>query len=243
MDLSIIIPAFNEEKLIAETIGKIQTAVSPLQAQGCQVELIVCDNNSTDNTAVLAQEAGVTVVFEPDNHISKARNTGAAGAQGRWLLFIDADSYPTPELMADVYHTMQQTDVIGCSSTIKVIDAPFWYRTNLEGQNINLRLFKTCLGLFVLCRADVFQEIGQFNMTLYAFEDLDFVNRLKKYGRKTNQKYIILHRHPVLTSGRKGNLYNQWEMTKSVITALYYFFTKRTPANGSKMPFWYDGRR
>ena len=76
MDLSIIIPAYNEEKLIAETIGRIQTAVSPLTTYGTQYELIVCDNNSTDDTAVLAQQAGATVVFEPDNHIAKARNTG-----------------------------------------------------------------------------------------------------------------------------------------------------------------------
>ena len=167
----------------------------------------------------------------------------AEHAQGRWLLFIDADTYPTPELMADIYRTIQQSNIIGCSSTIKVIDAPFWYRVNLEGQNINLRLFKTLLGLFVLCRADVFHEIGGFSTDLYAFEDLDFVNRLKKYGRNTHQKYIILHKHPVITSGRKGHLYNRLEMTISVLKALFYFFTKRKPASGEGLPFWYDGRR
>ncbi|MEM7334006.1 MAG: glycosyltransferase [Chloroflexota bacterium] len=243
MDLSIIIPAYNEEKLIAKTIGKVQTAVSPLHEQGITTELIVCDNNSTDNTAVLAREAGATIVFEPDNHIAKARNTGAAHAQGQWFLFVDADTYPSPELMTDIHQAMQKPDVLGCSSTIKVSDAPFWYRLNLEGQNINLRLFKTLLGLFCLCRADVFAEIGGFNTNLYAFEDLDFVNRLKKYGRKTNQKYLILHKHPVTTSGRKGILYNRWEMTNSFITALYYFLTNQKPENPEKMPFWYDGRR
>ena len=66
------------------------------------MELIVCDNNSTDRTAAIAAAAGAIVVFEPINQISRARNTGAARATGDWLLFVDADSFPTRELFADV---------------------------------------------------------------------------------------------------------------------------------------------
>jgi len=42
------------------------------------------------------------VVFEPHNQISRARNRGAAAATGQWLLFVDADSTPSPELLADL---------------------------------------------------------------------------------------------------------------------------------------------
>ena len=53
---------------------------------GFTSEIIVVDNNSTDNTANLA--AGAQVVFEPINQIGRARNAGAAVAVGDWLLFV-----------------------------------------------------------------------------------------------------------------------------------------------------------
>ena len=77
MKFSIIIPAFNEEKLIAETLRRVRAAMAAFTDLGWETELIVCDNNSTDRTAELARSAGATVDFEPINQISRARNTGA----------------------------------------------------------------------------------------------------------------------------------------------------------------------
>src|ERR1041384_6607824 len=102
MKVSIIVPAFNEEKLIAESLRCIRTATAALAARGWASELIVCDNNSSDRTLELAQAGGARVVFEPINQIARARNKGAEVATGDWLLFIDADSRPTPELFADM---------------------------------------------------------------------------------------------------------------------------------------------
>ena len=107
MKISIIVPAFNEEKLIPETLRRILTATAAFSNRGWASEVIVCNNNSSDRTAELARVAGVRVVFEPINQIARARNTGAAAATGDWLLFIDADSHPEPELFADVANTGQ----------------------------------------------------------------------------------------------------------------------------------------
>ena len=95
--LSLIVPAFNEERLLPSSLACIQTASVAFTAAGWATELIVCDNNSTDRTAAIAAAAGARVVFEPINQISRARNAGAAQASGDWLLFIDADSFPTRE--------------------------------------------------------------------------------------------------------------------------------------------------
>src|SRR5436189_2966241 len=96
--ISVIVPAFNEEKLIVGTLRSIRSAAAAFVPLGWESELVVCDNNSTDRTAELARKAGASVVFEPLNQISRARNTGAAGAGGDWLIFIDADSQPSAEL-------------------------------------------------------------------------------------------------------------------------------------------------
>ena len=61
---------------------------------------MVCDNQSTDKTAEIETELGGRVVFESSLPISKVRKSGASIANGHWLLFIDADTYPRPELLA-----------------------------------------------------------------------------------------------------------------------------------------------
>ena len=102
MKISIIVPAFNEEKLLRASLQSINASSSAFHARGWETELIVCDNNSTDRTAEIARAEGARVVFEPINQIARARNCGANAATGNWLLFIDADSQPSSELFADV---------------------------------------------------------------------------------------------------------------------------------------------
>ena len=107
MKLSVVVPAFNEERLLAGSLAAIRAALRAFDQAGWTCELIVCDNNSTDGTAGIARAAGARVVFEPVNQIARARNAGAAQASGEWLLFVDADSYPSFELFKDVLDAMQ----------------------------------------------------------------------------------------------------------------------------------------
>jgi glycosyltransferase involved in cell wall biosynthesis len=83
VDYSIIIPAYNEESYLADTLTVLQKAMMDIPLNG---EIIVTDNNSTDRTAEIAKTAGAKVVFEPVNQISRARNTGARHAEGRYLV-------------------------------------------------------------------------------------------------------------------------------------------------------------
>src|SRR6266545_6169529 len=102
MRVSVVIPAFNEERLIGETLRHVQSSMTAFSRRNWETELIVCNNNSTDRTAEIAQAAGATVVFEPVNQIARARNRGVEGASGDWLIFVDADSHPSTELFDEV---------------------------------------------------------------------------------------------------------------------------------------------
>ena len=77
-EYSIIIPAYNEAAQLPITLPAVREAMSAVDAIG---EVIVVDNNSKDDTAQVAEQHGVTVVFEPVNMISKARNAGAKAAR------------------------------------------------------------------------------------------------------------------------------------------------------------------
>ena len=118
MKISVVVPAFNEEKFIARSLRKIKAATDAFAATGWESEIIVCDNNSTDRTAEKARASGAIVVFEPVNQISRARNKGASAAKGDWLVFVDADSYPSRELFADLSAAIQSGKHLGGGAVI-----------------------------------------------------------------------------------------------------------------------------
>ncbi|MGD2011696.1 MAG: glycosyltransferase [Desulfobacterales bacterium] len=85
-EYSIVVPAFNEELYLPQTLGSLRSAMATVAMPG---EIIVVDNNSTDRTSDVARRWGATVAFEAINQISRARNTGARRARGRYLIFVD----------------------------------------------------------------------------------------------------------------------------------------------------------
>jgi glycosyltransferase involved in cell wall biosynthesis len=202
--VSVVIPAFNEEKRLPHSVLRIREACSAAPGIASAYEIIVCDNNSTDATAVVAERLGCRVIFEPINQVSRARNRGASAASGKWLLFVDADSWPSPELMRDVVPLLTNENCIGCGSTVRVVDGPRWFKVAWESKNWSMRTFKWCPGGFILCRRDAFLETGGFSEEHYLFEEVDFVGRLKKCGARRGQTFLILHKHPFSTSGRRG---------------------------------------
>ncbi|MCK5485220.1 MAG: glycosyltransferase family 2 protein, partial [Desulfobacterales bacterium] len=86
-----VIPAYNDERTIGETV-----AHSLSQTKGSlQVELIVVDDGSTDDTAAVAESAGATVIRQQNEGPAAARNRGWKSATGRFICFTDSDCIPT----------------------------------------------------------------------------------------------------------------------------------------------------
>jgi glycosyltransferase involved in cell wall biosynthesis len=239
--ISIVIPAFNEERLLAATLTQINAARAAFAPRGFASELIVCDNNSTDRTAEVAQAAGAHVVFEPVNQIARARNTGAAAATGDWLLFIDADSQPTVELFVDVTEQIQSGKCLAGGSTIR-LEGNYPLANFVTGfWNWQSRSRRWLAGSFIFCEAAAFRKLGGFNPELFVGEELDLTTRLQELGRASGREIVILHRHPLLTSARKVRLYSTWEHLRF----LFRVVTRReaTFRNREACYAWYDGRR
>ena len=139
LKLSIVVPAFNEELLLAGTLTNIQAAARVFDAAGGW-ELIVCDNNSSDRTAEIARLAGARVVFEPHNQISRARHPGAAAATGEWLLFVDADSSPSEGLLAELRAAIDGGTCLAGGSTIAADSVSFLSRMGIRTWNVISRV-------------------------------------------------------------------------------------------------------
>jgi glycosyltransferase involved in cell wall biosynthesis len=241
LKISVIIPAYNEEKLITETLDQVRLAMAVFEQAGWESELIVCDNNSTDRTAELARAAGAKVVFEPVNQIARARNSGAAAATGDWFIFLDADSHPSAELFQEVIDLIRSGSCLGGGCTIK-LDQPYPVGSHiLSLWNWLSRRFRLMAGSFIFCEAGAFRKIGGFNQALFASEEIDLSKRLKSHARKLGRSIIILHRHPLVTSGRKFHLYKPreyaWFLARTIMTF------GGTLKRRESCEHWYDGRR
>ena len=206
MKISIIIPAFNEERLLGGTLARVQSARVAFGQFAWESELIVCDNNSTDRTAEIARAGGATGVSEPVNQIALARNRGAEVATGDWLLFIDADSHPSAALFAEVAEQIQAGHCLAGGCTVRLEDGyplanfftGFW--------NFLSRSQRLLAGSFIFCETAAFRKIGGFNNELFAGEELDLSKRLRQLAREMGCEVVILHRHPLVTSARKVRL-------------------------------------
>jgi glycosyltransferase involved in cell wall biosynthesis len=239
--ISIVVPAFNEEKLLGETLAQIKAAASVFTNIGWETELIVCDNNSTDRTADIARAAGAKIVFEPVNHISRARNAGAAAATGDWLVFVDADSHPGAALIRDVAGEIQSGKCIAGGATVR------WDETHPIANlwtpmvNVGFRWRRLLVGAFMFVETAAFQKLGGFSLEAFGGEDLEMSRRLKELARETGKQFIILHQHPVVTSGRKLKQLTVFTPFKLMWHLLFHphrFTTSREAAR-----YWYDARR
>lgn len=239
--ISVIVPAFNEEKLLGATLRSIHAAREAFAPLGWESEVVVCDNNSTDRTAELARAAGARVTFEPVNQIGRARNAGATAAMGEWLIFVDADSHPSQGLFGDVAEAIADGRYLAGGSTV-CLDGNYPVAGLFtRGWNLVSRIQKWAPGSFIFCAAEAFRAVGGFNQELYAGEEIDLFKRFKDLARQRGKRIAILHRHPLVTSARKLHLYTPWEHIR--------FFAKTVLFFGSPLKkrdeclTWYDGRR
>jgi glycosyltransferase involved in cell wall biosynthesis len=206
------------------------------------VEIVVCDNNSTDRTAEIARAGGARVVFEPLNQIARARNTGAAAATGDWLVFIDADSIPNTGIFRAVARNIESGRCIGGGCLVELDERGIRYADILvAGWNFVSRAMRWAAGSFVYCEARAFRELGGFSTKLFASEEIEFSQRLKRLARGRKLKMMIVREPKLLTSARKMHLYKPREFLWFFARA--FFMPWRVLTRREQCGPWYDGRR
>jgi len=240
MKISIVVPAYNEEKILRDSISAIRNAATAFET-GMEWELIVCDNNSTDRTAEIAREGGAQVVFEPINQISRARNRGASVAGGDWLIFVDADSFPTRELFARVATHMRDPKCGGGGCLVQLDGDYPGAQLLVSTWNAISRVLRWAAGSFVFCDARLFREIGGFSEQLFASEEIDLSRRLKQAARAKKRRMVIITEERLVTSSRKMHLYTRGEHLRFMVKV--FLFPRKVLASREQCSLWYNGRR
>ena len=217
MDYSIIIPAYNEEKLLPKTLSVINDVMGEIDYRG---EVVLTDNNSTDRTAEIAKEFGARVIFESFQQISRSRNVSGHAAKGKYLIFIDADTLVNKELIQKSLDLMDSGQVAAGGTMVEFINTDPSFNKYIAWWNIIAKTLKIACGAYMFCTKADFETVGGFNEKVYASEEIWFCRKLKKLARKRKQKYVILD-IPIKTSARKIEWYSPfylfWQLIPMVI--------------------------
>ena len=212
---SVVVPAFNEEAYLGATLDSLRTAAEALRSRaGAEVETIVVDNNSRDRTAAIAREQGATVVHEPVQLIARARNAGARRASGDVLVFVDADVIVPPEFLIRIHAAMGDPACIGGGVETTWRARRLSVRLYLGAWWLLVRLTGMVLGAAQFARRDAFEAVGGYDERTWIGEDVDFVWRLGRLGRKTGRRIRRIRKPPVRPSTRR---FDQWPLWKILI--------------------------
>lgn len=233
---SVIVPAYNEERYLPRSLGALQKAAERL---GEPVELIVADNLSTDRTRDVAREFGARVVQVSIKCISAVRNGGAAEAQGKYLVFVDADNCVSEDLLIEIKRVMDSGDYVGGGLVSAHYDRDSLGLRLTHGL-VKLSVALTGVSMFLFyTTAEAFHAIGGFNEKLLATEDHDFAMRLRDHGKPRGQRYCNLNRGHVVLSSRKFDEYGDWAVLMHPIQFLKACMNKQDVV----YELWYKPRR
>ena len=192
--VSIVVPAYNEEKVIAHCVESILASDYPNR------EILLVDDGSTDNTLGemlrFEKQPGVTVISKPNSGKASALNAGLARAKGEILLFVDADGIFAPDTISAMlkgFEEMRVGAVCGNDSPVN-LDRLQTRLANLQthvGTGFVRRALATidCLpivsGNVGAFRRSVLEITGPFREGFIG-EDLELTWRVHKAGFKVN---------------------------------------------------------
>ena len=209
--ISVIVPAFNEARGLGQTLDHLHAAAELWRTHtDTPVQILVVDNASTDRTAAIARDHGISVIREDDHNVARVRNAGTRAADHDVLVFVDADTLVPSPLLLRIGQVMANASCVGGA-----VDTAY------EARHSVIQAYLTCWrmlghwggmaqGACQFCRRDTFAELGGYDETLYMGEDVDFFWRLQSTARKRQCQTCFIRDLKVSPSARRFDTWPLW---------------------------------
>jgi glycosyltransferase involved in cell wall biosynthesis len=234
--ISIVIPAYNEEKMISKCLRSMVDQNFPLP-----YEIIVVDNNSTDSTSEIIKNDFPTVrlIQEETQGVGAAREAGFKAARAEWIASMDADGYAPPDWLSKIWDEKEDCDdPIAIGGYVEFYDMTLSsYFTKLTRKahvlsisNYIYRKKKPMSTQNMIIKKDAWKKCGGFNTEIVSplgLDDVEFATRLSDYGNTyvsskvvtycSGRRYkhdlvrTIYHRNRAYWSYFRGNVYDPKE--------------------------------
>ncbi len=226
--ISVIIPAYNEEKYIEKTLKSIQ------KLDRKPDELIVVDSGSTDKTVKIARSLGAEILAVKQRGIGLARNSGLKKAKGDIVAFTDADTVVPKDWLTKIEETLADPKVVGVYGIFTVPDGELLYRLHIAYTGAWLNRIYYLFGILMApgqnmaFKRKVGIAAGGFPEDFIIAEDIEMMSRLKKKGKVIFRQDLV-----VVSSGRRGKEGAPQLLARSFKFMFYYVFFKK----GNKVGF------
>lgn len=219
--ISIIIPVLNEASKIAKTIATAQSEKN--------VEILVVDGGSRDDTVAIVQSLGVKVLSASASRANQM-NVGAKAATGEILLFLHADTHLPANFDGSVRQVLRQPKTIAGAFALQIDGTLRGLRLVETGVNLRSHFLSLPYGdQAIFVQAETFKLLGGY-CPLPIMEDLEFVLRLRNRGR------IAIVPTPIITSSRRWQRLGVWQTTIINQIAIAAYFLGISPQRIAK---WY----
>jgi glycosyltransferase involved in cell wall biosynthesis len=207
MKVSIVIPAYNEEKWIGKTLDAASRINYP------DYEILVIDNASADNTSAVVEgyaqkDSRIKLIKEPRKGILFAREAGRKASSGEIIAQLDADCLPDTDWITKGVSYFSDPDVVGISGPYYLYDAPLAMQIGIKvltelGQacvsipsklipSIRDKRALTIGGNFFI-RASALKKIGGYDTSIdFYSEDIDTGHRLSKIGKILHKRELVM---------------------------------------------------
>ena len=184
MDISVVIPALNEEKYIETTLKSLKA-----QRFDGNYEIIVADDSSEDDTVRIAEKYADRIIVHDRGSISYGRQKGAEAARYPAIAFTDADTYIAPDWLARLSSSLEEHGAAGVHGQLMPLDGNalenYFCRYVLPPYSgFMVRINQPSVpGANFAVKRDAFRKVGGFNTRLITAEDVELCKRIKREGR------------------------------------------------------------
>lgn len=192
MNISFIVPTYNEEKYL-------QNCLESIESQRCEKEIIIVDGGSDDRTLEIAELYADKVIREVEGR-GKGRHQGAKEAENELLVFIDADTTVKEDFSEKIINFMDEKELAACATRFRMTGVRSKV-IQIFGNTFFPRMKPPLLpGFNTVVRKSVYKKSNGFQDIVG--EDLQFSKEISKYGR------IGIHREKLaINSGRRIHRY------------------------------------
>ncbi len=219
MTISVVIPAYNEEKYLPQTLDSLK------KLSRYPDEIIVVNASSTDKTQEVALSSGAKVITVKKSTIGYSRQVGLKAAKGDIVAFTDADAILPSNWLSRIEEYMQKQGVVGIFGGFRVPDGPWWYKIfiNIIQPVLNVLYFSLfripmATGQNMAFYKDKALAVGGFPEEFKIAEDIEIARRLMRTG-----KIIFRQDFYVWASGRRG--YEGFGLlVQRIFKAFVYYF-------------------
>lgn len=208
MKVSVVIPAYNEEKYIGQCLDSL------MKQEVMADEIIVVNNNSTDQTVEFIKKYPVTLVHEPKQGILPTRNTGFNTAQYDIIARCDSDCILPPNWIKEIKQNFtDHPDISAVSGPVKFYDAPIKTHLFCSLFMIFVRVvqgYDTTIGPNMAFTKKIWEKISNEVCAdeKSVHEDMDIAIHVHKAGGKIRADYYLVSQ----ASARRilGNVLSFW---------------------------------